>query len=81
MDPCSFLLRHMQDPKCSIKVKMHQEDDGGVDWEGLPRSIEMELSRFDQETVAYYPATVLNVILGQVRQPRQPLRDSAEVSA
>ena len=59
---------------------MRENDDGTIEWVGLPQSLKMQLGVFSKEEVRSYPGTLLKVILGQLYQPKQALKDSGEIS-
>ena len=79
-DNRNFIMRNMKDPSKEIQITMRENDDGTFDWVGLPEALKLELRPFSQQEIANYPATLLKVILGQLYQPKQALKDSGEIN-
>ena len=80
-DERNFILKHRDDESVTpIQIMMRENDDGTIEWVGLPQSLKMQLGVFSKEEVRSYPGTLLKVILGQLYQPKQALKDSGEIS-
>lgn len=50
-----------------------------MEWVGLPNCLKMQMNVFSKEEIANYPATLLKVVLGQLYNPKQELKDSGEI--
>lgn len=59
---------------------MHEDPQGGFTWNGLPECLKQQLAVFSADEIARYPGTLLKVILSQLYQPKQALKDSGEIS-
>ena len=79
-DQYNFVLKHKTEEGRNIQITMRQNASGGYEWIGLPDCIKRELSVFRQEEIEEYPGTLLKVILGQLYQPKEALKDSGEIS-
>ena len=53
---------------------------GNVEWIGLPECLKQQLATFSSDEIAKYPGTLLKVILGQLYNPKQALKDSGEIT-
>ena len=78
-DNRNFILKHRTDDSRAIQVTMRENGNGGYEWIGLPECFKRELSVFRQEEINEYPGTLLKVILGQLYQPKEQLKDSGEI--
>ena len=56
------------------------EDNGEVQFDGLPQVMKKHLIAFSQEELKEYPHTCLNVILKQTYQPKEALKSSDEAN-
>ncbi len=59
---------------------MREKPNGEFEWVGLPPALKRQLSVFSHDEIASYPGTLLKVILGQLYQPKQELKDSGEIT-
>ena len=78
-DQRNFIMRHRTDEDRAIQITMRENSAGGYEWIGLPDCLKRELSVFRQEEINEYPGTLLKVILSQLYQPKQALKDSGEI--
>ena len=79
-DDRNFVLKHKEDATQAIQVVMRENNEGGFEWVGLPEALKRQLTVFSEEEVAQYPGTLLKVILGQLYQPKEALKDSGEIT-
>lgn len=79
-DEKNFILKHREDAEPAINIAFRESSDGGNEWVGLPEALKMQLNVFSAEEISAYPGTLLKVILGQLYQPKQALKDSGEIN-
>lgn len=79
VDDQNFVLKHKNDENLNIQVSMQEKGDGSLEFVGLPEALKAEMRPFSKDEIRNYPSTVLKVILGQLYQPKQALKDSGEI--
>jgi hypothetical protein len=60
---------------------MTENNSGGFNWMGLPECLKHQLTVFSEEEISKNPGTLLKVILGQLYNPKQALKESNEITA
>lgn len=78
-DMSHFTLRCRTDHSQTVDVSISEGPGDSIIWHGLPDCLRQELAVFSQQEVSMYPATLLKVILSQLYQPKQALKDSGEI--
>ena len=59
----SFVIRHRTDETKNLNITMVVDEDGKyIEWDNLPKSLELEISK-DYEQVKAYPVACLNMVL------------------
>ena len=73
-------MSHKEDETQAIQITIREKPNGEFEWIGLPEALKRQLTVFSKEEIHSYPGTLLKVILSQLYQPKQALKDSGEIT-